>query len=113
MNTELPYPPQMPQAPQPVFNAPAFGPNVLRYNTSHQSNEKEKGQKIKIAFYATVLFALLSHASAYRIMNMVYNAITSKPFELLSEQGAPTIKGVVIHSIIFFVALMILISKYG
>jgi hypothetical protein len=103
MNTEQPYPPMMPQAPQPVFHQPPYPPTrpvVARY----------KGQKIRIAFYATLLFLALSHIGAYRIVNMVYNAITSQPHEVVNEQGEPTIKGLLLHGIIFFLGVMFLLA---
>ncbi len=106
MNSEQPYPPMMPQAPQPVFNQPPYPstapprPTIARYT----------GQKIRIAFYATLIFLALSHIGAYRLVNMIYNAITSKSHEIVNEQGEPTMKGLLLHGIIFFLAIMFLLA---
>lgn len=110
MNTERPYPPTMPQAPQPVFQVP---PPQLYVQSAAPVNEKQKGQKIKIAFYAAVVFVILSQHGVYRVMNTLYASLTSQPFELVNEHGTPTVKGVIIQGVIFFVIAMILLSKYS
>lgn len=108
MNSELPYPPMMAQAPQPVFSTPP----VLQYVKAPPSpHERQKGRKIKLAFYATLMFVLLSHVGIYRAVNVMYNAVSSRPFEIVDEQGAPTLKGLVVHSIIFFFGALFLISR--
>jgi hypothetical protein len=102
--TELPYPPPGPQGPQPVFMTQKYNPQI-QYDVQKSyeaTTEKRKGQKIKIAFYLAVLFALLSYNGTYRAVNMMYSAFTSKPFEIMSESGCPTTKGVLLHSAIFF-----------
>lgn len=107
MNSERPYPPMMPQAPQPVFQTPP----VTYAATSLTPSEKRKGQKIKVAFYATMMFALLSYTGVYRAVNVMYNAITSRPFEVVDDNGSPTIKGLMVHSIAFFFGILFLMSK--
>lgn len=75
------------------------------------SHEREQGRKIKLAFYATLMFAGLSYVGVFRAVNVMYNAISSRPFEIVDEQGAPTLKGLVVHSALFFIGMLILISK--
>lgn len=104
--TELPYPPLMPQSPQPVFQIPPQIP--LPYTPP--TIARFKGQKIRIAFYATILFFALSHIGAYRLVNMIYNALTSQTHEIVNEQGSPTMKGFALHGIIFFLGVMLLLA---
>lgn len=107
MNSELPYPPMMPQAPQPVFQTPP----VMHHTKPPTANEKQTGRKIKQAFYATLLFLLLSYVGVYRAMNVFYKAVTSREAEIVDEHGSPTLKGMVVHSIIFFFVMLFLIFK--
>lgn len=73
--------------------------------------EKEKGKKINIAFFATVAFFVLSHPIAYRIMNHVFTAFSGRVHEIITETGAPTMKGHFLHSIVFFVVVLLLLMK--
>lgn len=110
MNTEQSYPPMMPQAPQPVF---ATQVPVLYTTPSLPKNEKLKGQKIRIAFLATVMFVVFSYIGTYRAVSMFYTALTQQSSNMLDDNGSPTVKGIVLHSCIFFIGVMILLSKYG
>lgn len=94
-----------------------FGGNML---TAPQSNkyltvspniyrDRNTGEKIKIAFYLTVVFLILSLQGTYRIANTTYNAFTSNPYEFLSENGNPTIKGMVIFAVFFFLFAMFML----
>lgn len=106
--TELPYPPMMPQSPQPVFQQP---PSPYPAAPPHATPASRfKGQKIRIAFYATILFVALSHIGAYRIVNTLYGAITSQPNEVINEQGVVTLKGLALHGILFFLGVMYLLA---
>lgn len=100
----------MPQAPQPVFQTPV---PVLYAAPTRPKTERIKGQKIRIAFLATIMFVVLSHVGIYRAVNVFYNALTQQPHEVVDEAGIPTMKGIVLHSCIFFVGVMILLSRYG
>lgn len=73
------------------------------------SPAKEKGRKINIAFFATVAFFLLSHPIAYRVMNHVFTAFSGSVHEIISETGAPTMKGHFLHSVVFFVVILVLL----
>lgn len=111
MNSEQPYPPLMPQVPQPVFQTPI--PQLYATRAPQTHHEKFKGQKIRIAFLATVAFVVFSNIGVYRAVNMFYNALTSRPNEVVMENGMPSMKGIVIHSSIFFIIVMVLLSKYA
>lgn len=113
MTTELSYPPPFPQGQQPVFMNHQYNPYPVQAAVEVSPvNEKKTGQKVKIAFYLAVLFALLSYHGTYRAMNMIYASFTSQPFEIQSETGCPTTKGVLLHSVIFFLAVMFLLNSF-
>jgi hypothetical protein len=109
MTTEIPYPEVPPQAPQPVYanhRYPVGQPNM------HATRHKHRvGRKIKIAFYAAILFVILSYSGTYRLVNTAVSAITNKPFDVVSEDGSPTIKGVFLHTLLFFVIAFLLLGK--
>jgi hypothetical protein len=73
--------------------------------------EKQKGKIINIAFFATLAFFVLSHPIAYRITNQVFTAFTGKINEILSEVGCPTMKGNFLHTVVFFVFMLFLLSQ--
>jgi hypothetical protein len=73
--------------------------------------EREKGRKINTAFFATVAFFALSHPIAYRVMNQIFMAFSGQVHEIITESGAPTIKGHFLHSVIFFVVILFLLMK--
>ena len=73
--------------------------------------QREKGKKINIAFFATLTFFALSHPIAYRVMNQVFTAFTGQVHEIITESGAPTIKGHFLHSVIFFVVVLFLLMS--
>jgi F420-0:gamma-glutamyl ligase-like protein len=73
--------------------------------------EREKGKKINIAFFATVAFFVLSHPIAYRVMNHAFTAFSGTVHEIITETGAPTMKGHFLHSIVFFIVMLFLLMK--
>lgn len=76
-----------------------------------QTPEKQKGRIINIAFFATVAFFALSNPIAYRFMNQAFMVVTGRTNEILTETGAPTMKGHFLHSVVFFVAMFIILMK--
>lgn len=105
MNTNpVPQPPTY--IPPPQNYMPSTTPMVPPINP-----EKEKGKKINTAFFATVAFFVLSHPIAYRIMNQVFMAFTGRVHEIINETGAATLKGHFLHSVVFFVIVLILLMK--
>jgi F420-0:gamma-glutamyl ligase-like protein len=75
------------------------------------SPEREKGKKINIAFFATVAFFVLSHPIAYRVMNHAFTAFSGSVHEIITETGAPTMKGHFLHSVVFFVVILFLLMR--
>jgi hypothetical protein len=71
-----------------------------------ERKDKNKGQRFRIAVIATILFVILSSASAYRLTNQLYQAVTNRMYQIIGEDSNPTFKGIVIHSIIFFLIVM-------
>jgi hypothetical protein len=102
--------------PQPLFagNMISTQPPVTRvdYVPIKHTKDRHVGEKVRIAFYMTCLFVLFSFHGSYRAANTLYHAFTSKPFEMMSEEGAPTMKGLVIFAVIFFVVSMMLLMNH-
>lgn len=97
---------------------PIFGGNLIRevpplYTTAppkQKRDDQNTGVKVKIAFYMTVLFVIFSLQGTYRFVNTIYHSFTSQPVEMIHESGAPTMKGIILFSgIFFFIALMMLL----
>jgi hypothetical protein len=107
--TETPYPEVPPQAPQPVYanhNYPVSYKYPMAKNTQYRV-----GQKIKVAFYTAILFVLLSYSGVYRVTNNIVSAFLNQPFDVVSEHGCPTMKGVFLHTIAFFILTFILLNQ--
>lgn len=68
------------------------------------------GRRVKFAFYAAILFFILSNQNVYMVVGNVYSFFTSTQNELASDIGCPTIKGNIVHSFILFIVLVLLIS---
>jgi hypothetical protein len=71
--------------------------------------EKKKGGLFRIAVIATFAFVILSNNIAYKVVNQIYNAVTGNINHIMSEDGCPTYKGLLIHAGIFFVLILILL----
>ncbi len=74
-----------------------------------ERTEKQKGHLFKLAFFATIGFIALSHHVSYRVVNSIWSAFTGKTNEITCELGCPTIKGVLLHSVVFFIFMMFLL----
>lgn len=104
--------------PQPLFGGtiisnqpPLTAPSSVNYIPVNRSKDRRVGEKVRIAFYLACLFVLFSFHGSYRAANTMYNAFTSKPFEMMSEEGSPTLKGLIIFAVIFFgVSMMMLLN---
>lgn len=87
------------------------GPNPPALMQTGPTPEKMKGKMVNIAFFATVAFFVLSNPIAYRVMNQAFMAVTGRMNEILTESGAPTMKGHFLHSVVFFVIMIIIMMK--
>lgn len=115
---ENPYPQTAPQAPQGTFTPVRFpvthpyAPNGLYAagGSVAPSAERATGRKIRVAFLAAVLFVALSYNGVYRVVDTVYGAFTGQPHQIVAvDTGAPTLKGVLVHAAVFFVAVIYLL----
>jgi hypothetical protein len=70
-----------------------------------------KGKIFKIAFYAAILFFVLSHDIAYKVMNNIYMAVSGRMYEVMSEAGCATGKGKFLHAVVFFICMLILLTR--
>ena len=101
--TRVPQPPTYIPPPQHFIPAMPMPPMT--------TPEKEKGKKINTAFFATVAFFVLSHPIAYRVINHVFTAFSGNVHEIITETGAPTMKGHFLHSVVFFFVILLLLMK--
>jgi hypothetical protein len=60
-------------------------------------------QKIHISLIYAVLFAVLSLPIVYKVTNMIIP-------KLVDEYGCPTLLGILVHSIVFLIISVILMS---
>lgn len=118
-NPFVPQPPTYMPPPQ-IYQGqrvPAVPSPTNEYFTQGSTNvsvpvertERQKGQLFKIAFLSTVGFFILSHHVVYRVVNSLWSAFTGKTHEITCEMGCPTTKGVFLHSIIYFLYMMVLL----
>jgi hypothetical protein len=105
---------------QPIQQPPTYIPPPQHYLPPstpvlpvdlHTTPQKEHGKRINIAFFAAVAFFALSHPIAYRVMNHAFTAFTGSVHEIISENGAPTMKGHFLHSVVFFVVMMFILLR--
>lgn len=69
------------------------------------------GRKFKAAFFATIVFFVLSNHATYRVVNQVFLAFTGKTNEIITEAGFPSSKGLFLHAFVFFIVVLILFQK--
>lgn len=117
----VPTPPAVPfmppQGPQPAYGV-AMLPPMTQMMPTHAARMRDDGSrrsgfKFKVAFYATVLFAVLSHPAAYRVLNQTVSVITGSPHEVLSELGVVTMKGLFLACVLFFFLMLLLVFRGG
>ena len=78
---------------------------------SKDDKSKTFGKKIRTAFYGAIIFFVLSLPMIYNLTNNLWTSFTSNTpsasnFDLITEAGAPTMKGIVFHGIIFMIVLL-------
>ena len=109
------YPPAAPQAPQVTFTparypiAHPYGNGGIYSGPAAAAPERRTGRNIRLAFFAALLFIALSYNGAYRLADAVYSAFTSQSHQIFGETGCPTLKGVIVHAVIFFFGILYLL----
>jgi hypothetical protein len=121
------YPLLNPPVPQNVRQQPITG--NLDLNAAYEAENRKKrgppvppevvykerrmGSMFKIAVISTVLFVLLSHNMAYKVVNQIYGTFTGKHDMLFTEEeGCPTVRGILVHGGVFFIIMMILMFRF-
>jgi len=61
---------------------------------------KDVAKKVKYSLYATLIFFALSSSALFEITRKVYSA------DLADANGCPTLLGVIVHSVVYFLALI-------
>lgn len=72
---------------------------VMKWAASSGGLQKTDGQLAKCAFYATLLFFLVASSDSYTVTNSLYPG--------LANDGCPTLKGVLVHGLVFLVLLVL------
>ena len=93
---------------QPVAS-PAPAETYAYQPVSIPRTEKQKGKLFKIAFLITIGFVVLSHHVIYRVVNSIWSAFTGKAHEITCEIGCPTTHGVLLHSVVFFLYVLVIL----
>ena len=73
---------------------------------SDSTNEKKSltfGLKIKYSFFSALIFFLLSSPMMYQFMQNMYGT----NFIVSDEKGCPSNQGLLLHTLIFFVLILI------
>lgn len=114
MAPPIPIPPAVPltppQGPQPYFGPNAYVPQMPS-PTPYPLHPHHTGTKFRHAFYAAVLFFLLSHPIAYRITNQLFGIVTGAPHDVVGETGCTTLKGAFLHAVLFFGLILLMMMK--
>jgi len=90
--------PVIPQ-PQPLY--PSVPPP--------QSNSSKIGKKINVSFWLAIVFVVLSTPLAYKATNALLFTFMSNPMDVVSELGCPTTKGIVVHTVVFFIVAFVML----
>lgn len=100
---------------QPPMYVPP--PNVYPEQVTHPVTtptaaiDKVSGERFKVAFFAALGFAFLSHPGIYHIVNQIFIAFTREQNEIITEWGTPTTKGIFLHSIVFFLFMLFVMYR--
>jgi hypothetical protein len=92
--------------PPPQIPAPPLAASQVA--SSGVAQDRAAGRKFKAAFFATLAFVALSHGVAYRLMNQVFWAFTGRAYEIVTEVGVPTPRGLFLHAVVFFLVVLVL-----
>lgn len=119
-------PPQPPgaqtQTQTPTTSLPPMpSPEFIAYQQWQQQNAMQPGsvdrrhvevtvQKVKYAFYAAIAFFVLSTPVTYRFLSESIGFFMNTTGFFDAEKGAPTVKGIFLHSGVFFVFMMGILS---
>jgi hypothetical protein len=67
-----------------------------------QTNKKTNNDKWKCTLWTVALFLIVSHPKVYEVTN---NSVGNIIGQQLAANGCPTITGLIVHAIIFGIAL--------
>lgn len=105
---ETPYPEIPPQGLQPVYANRMYPPSQ---NVLQETSSMKMGRKIKATFYSALLFIILSYGGTYRVTNIILSAFMNSSFDIVNEEGCPTVKGIFLHTVIFFIIAFFFINN--
>lgn len=112
MNQETPQQPPMYMPPPQQFHPPPLTFSAAENALAQKvATERRAGQKFRVAFLATIWFIVFSNIGTYRITNNIYASFAGKAHEILTDAGMPTIKGYFLHTFLFFVFVVIIVSN--
>lgn len=104
MNTQ----PSQPPNPH-ILQIPRI-PLVPKPDPKNRHQDRAQGNRIKTIVYTTCAFAVLSHIAAYRVAELVNEAITGISNQVLSEEGTPTLRGSAIMTAVFLAVVIYLMA---
>jgi len=79
-------------------------------DVKEQQKVRQSGHVLKAAVYATIAFIILSQPKVYELSNSIYSRLSGNYFFIVNDQGTPTILGVAVHAIFFFLMVLVWIT---
>ena len=106
---ETPYPEIPPQGLQPIYANRIYDRSGAY--VQQETSSLKMGRKIKATFYSAILFIILSYSGTYRVTNNILSAFMNSNFEVVNEEGCPTMKGLFLHTVLFFIVAFFFINN--
>lgn len=106
---ETPYPEIPPQGIQPIYANRMYDRSNGAY--MQETSSMKMGRKIKATFYSAILFIILSYGGTYRVTNNILSAFMNSDFEIINDEGCPTMKGIFLHTVLFFIIAFFFINN--
>jgi len=79
----------------------------MNNNQSQTSEDKLTfGKKVKYSFYSAMIFFFVSSPALYQFLQNLYGTYMS----MSDDNGCPTNKGLLLHTTLFFVIILIMMS---
>jgi len=90
---------------------PDFVNKTAQVATVAAAVDRQTGRFFRIVVYSTILFFILSYPATYRVVNHLYYLISNKNNEIVGEDGCASLKGCFVHSVVFGILMIYIVSK--
>lgn len=77
---------------------------------TRSTHDIQIGQKIRKAFWATIVFVVLSYPATYRLVATIFSTVfTINEGTMIYADGSPTPKAFITHMLMFFFVILLFI----